>query len=170
MAKYSFQVATQTFSANADGALTTGTFMSLTPGSATQIVNVIEIYMGGQSSSSTLNFMLFARSTTLATGAAAALTGANSAGPLHGATAALALPVAAAVSYATTQPTRGSSAALARLNLTFNGFGGIVRWVAAPGEEWTMVGTAVNVSESHLSAFTGSGGGLIGAHIVYEPF
>jgi hypothetical protein len=76
------------------------------------------------------------------------------------------------VSYvaAATAPNRSPAATIARLGLTFNSFGGIVRWVAAPGEEWTIVGNAVNVSESVLSAQNVGTAGLMGSHFVYEPF
>ena len=84
-------------------------------------------------------------------------------------TAALAAPALTFVA-STTKPQRSTLASAGRLNLSFNAFGGIVRWVAAPGEEWGIVGVTVNLSESSLSAFTGSSSGLMGAHIVYEPF
>ncbi len=46
----------------------------------------------------------------------------------------------------------------------------IVRWVAAPGEEWGITGVSVSVSGSTLSAYTGGSVGLMGAHIIFEPF
>jgi hypothetical protein len=55
------------------------------------------------------------------------------------------------------------------LNLSFNAFGGIVRWVAAPGEEISTVGNTQPLGEVSLSAFTGGTAGLMGAHVVYEP-
>jgi hypothetical protein len=45
-----------------------------------------------------------------------------------------------------------------------------VRWQSAPGEEWTIVGNAVNVSETVLSAQNVGTAGAMGSHIIYEPF
>jgi hypothetical protein len=55
-----------------------------------------------------------------------------------------------------------------KLNLSFNGFGGIIRWQAAPDEEWGIYGTATTFGESSLSGFTETGAGPIGCSIIYE--
>lgn len=169
MAKRSFQVTTFTPTATADTTnLANGTFMSIGASGATAGLNVIEIYQGGQASASSINIMQFARDSTLV-GTPTALAAPNSDGPFDTRTAALAAVPITAVS-AGTSPQRSAATTAARLNLSFNAFGGIVRWVAAPGEEWGITGVTVNVSESSLSAFTGGSVGAMGAHIVYEPF
>lgn len=169
MAKRIFQAATFTPTATADNsALANGTYMAIGAGSATQLLNVLEIYEGGQATSSAVNIMQFARDLVLAA-TPTALTTPNGDGPLNGATAALAAPPITCVA-ATTGPSRSNTGATAKLNLTFNAFGGIVRWLAAPGEEWVIIGQTVSISESSLSAFTGGSVGLMGAHIIYEPF
>lgn len=169
MAKRSFQAATFTPTATADNtAMTNATYMSIGAGSATQMLNVLEIYIGGQATASAINIMMFARDLVLAA-TPTALAAPNGDGPLNGATAALAAPPVTCVAAAT-GPSRTNTATTARLNLSLNAFGGIVRWVAAPGEEWTIIGTSVSISESSLSAFTGGSVGLIGSHIIYEPF
>jgi len=56
------------------------------------------------------------------------------------------------------------------LNLSFNAFGGIVRWVAAPEEVIDIVGNTASLGEVSLSAFTGGTTGLLGAHMIYESF
>lgn len=167
MAKRIFQQPTWTPSAQADGVLT-GNWMCLVPGSTTQFVNVLEFYLGGQAGASSPTIMIWARSSTLGI-TPTALSLPNTDGPMAGFTAALAAPVVPYVA-AGTAPNRSPATTVARLNLSLNAFGGIVRWVAAPGEEWGMLGTAVNVSESTLSAFTGGTPGLMGTHIIYEPF
>ena len=87
---------------------------------------------------------------------------------LDPATAALAAPPVV-FNTATTKPQR--SATLSLLNLSFNAFGGIVRWVAAPGQELGMLGnTAALLGELSLSAFTGGTPGLMGSHFIFEPF
>lgn len=169
MAKRIFQAATFTPTAQADGgALTNATYMGIGAGSATQMLNIVEIYEGGQASASSINIMQFARDLVLSV-IPTALAAPNGDGPASGATAALAAPPITFVA-AGTGPSRTNTALTARLNLSFNAFGGIVRWVAAPGEEWTIIGQTASISESSLSAFTGGSVGLMGAHIVYEPF
>lgn len=166
MAKWSFQQATWTPTAGADGVIAGG-FQALKGGSTTQINNVMEIYMGGQAGASSVNAMVFAYSSTLGI-TPTTLAVPNSNGPMHGSTAALAAPAVAYVA-AGTAPNRSPAVTLARLNLTFNAFGGIVRWVAAPGEEWIMVGNATNGGESVLSAANVGTAGAMGSHIIYEP-
>jgi hypothetical protein len=168
MAKRIFQQATFTPTATADAVALTGVFaMCMEAGSATQTLNVLEIYQGGQATASAVNIMMFARNLTAAT-TPTALAAPNGDGPMHTASAALAV-VPVTYITAATGPQRTNTATTARLNLSFNAFGGVVRWVAAPGEEWTIAGTTVSVAPSSLSAFTGGNVGLMGAHIVYEP-
>lgn len=170
MAKRIFQVPTYTPTATADTTnLANNTFMAIGASGATAGLNVIEIYEGGQASASSINIMMFARDSTLA-GTPTALSAPVSDGPMDTRTAALA---AVPITYnfvTTTPPQRSALTSAARLNLSLNTFGGIVRWVAAPGEEWGITGVTVSVSESSLSAFTGGSAGLMGSHIVYEPF
>src|SRR5262245_36503337 len=118
MAKRVFAVPSQSYTAQADGTLTTLTYMGLIGGSSTQILNVMEIYMGGLDTSSTIAKMVYARSSTVVS-IPTALALPNSDGPMHGATAALAAPP---VSYVTggTGPGRSPAATIARLNLAFN--------------------------------------------------
>jgi hypothetical protein len=40
--------------------------------------------------------------------------------------------------------------------------------MANKGEGWAITGVTASVSESSLSGFTGGGGGVMGAHILYE--
>jgi hypothetical protein len=87
--------------------------------------------------------------------------------PMDSLTAALAAPPVS-FNTATTAPQR--SASLHLLNLSFNAFGGIVRWLAAPGEEISQYGNAANVGETSLSASNAGGTpGAMGGHLIYEP-
>lgn len=168
MAKRSFQAATFTPTATADNAaMANSTYMAIENGAATQGLNVIEIYMGGQASASSINIVQFARTTTIGT-TPTALAAPNGDGPLNGLTQALGT-VALTYVAASTGPFRSTSTTAARLNLSFNSFGGIVRWVAAPGEEWGIIGNTSSLSGSTLSCFTGGSAGLMGAHVIYEP-
>src|ERR1700704_278974 len=170
MAKRIFQQATWTPTATADGGtnfLANTNNMAIEASNAAQGMNVIEIYEGGQASASSINIMQFARSVAFGT-TPTALATPNADGPMNSLTSALATVPLTYVA-ASTGPARSSVATQARLNLSFNSFGGIVRWVAAPGEEWGIVGTTASTSGSTLSAFTGGSAGLRGPHIVYEP-
>src|SRR5215471_7046943 len=91
MAKRVFAVPSQSYTAQADGVLTTLTYMAIIGGSSTQIIDVLEIYMGGLDTSSTIAKMVFARSSTVGV-IPTALALPNSDGPMNGATAALAAP------------------------------------------------------------------------------
>ena len=148
------------------------TYMYLAGGNATQGMNIIEVYEGGQATSSAVNIMCLARVSTVPT-TPTALAAPNSDGPMSSNTQALATAPVSCVA-AGTGPQRSALTVDARLNLTFNAFGGIVRWQAAPGEEWGIIGNAVSsgtqAGPGVLSAFTGGSVGLMGAHFVYEPF
>ncbi len=131
--------------------------------SATQRNLVSEVYMGGLAGASAPCQMMLARDSTVA--ATSITLGTN------GSDAPLDVNSASAASTtgfsATTMPQR--SATLQLLNLAFNAFGGLVRWVAYPGEEISVYGNAVNVGEVSLSANTGGTPGLMSSHLVYEP-
>jgi hypothetical protein len=139
-------------------------YMALQGGSSTQRTKIQEVFMGGQASSSAPTLMTLARDSTVGATLTALTTG-QSDGPLDPATAALASPVQP-FTAATTEPQRSSSAG--RLNLSFNAFGSIVRWVAAPDEEFWMLGNSASYGEVSLSAFTGGTPGLMGSHLIYE--
>jgi hypothetical protein len=71
---------------------------------------------------------------------------------------------------ATTVPQRSAVVTLGRLNISLNGFGGIYRWVAAPGEEWGIYGTAASNDSGFSLTTAGSGATCaLGVHIIYEP-
>jgi hypothetical protein len=166
MAKWSYESGTWTPVAVADTAnMTSGGFMALQGGSSTQRIDIQEVYQGGQAGASSPTFMQLARDSTVGATLSIANAGSN-AGALDPATAALGAPPVG-FDTATTKPQR--SASLARLNLSFNAFGGIVRWVAPPGGEFRMLGNAASLGEASLSAFTGGTPGLMGSHLIYEP-
>lgn len=154
--------------ADAGTTLANSNYMGIGAINNTSGLLVQEIEIGGQSGSSAALIMMFARHGVVAA-SAAALVAPNSDGPMNtygqqAATGTLAFIAA------TTPPQRSNNISSGRLNLTFNAFGGIVRWQAAPFEEWGIIGNVVNTTESSLSAFTGSGTSAIGAHIIYEAF
>lgn len=167
MARRSFKSSTWTPVAVADTAnFTANGYMAIQGGSATQRIDIWEVFMGGQAASAAPSIMLVSRDSTVGATLTALTTGQSDAA-LDPATAALAAPPAS-FTTATTQPQR--SATLGLLNLSFNAFGGIVRW-AAPDEHGVlrMLGNTASLGELSLSAYTGGTPGLMGAHIIYEP-
>ncbi len=166
MAKRSFSVATWTPTAVADtAAFTDNGYMALQGGSSTQATDIVEVFIGGQAGASAPSIMQFGRDSTVGVTLTALAAGQSDAA-LDPATAALAAPLVP-FTASTSKPQR--SATLGRLlNLSFNAFGGILRWVPAPGEEIRMLGNTASLGELSLSAYTGGTPGLMGAHIIYE--
>lgn len=167
MAKRIVSVTTITPTATADTTnLVDATYpFALQGGSATQRSNVLEIMMGGQATSSTPTYMVLGRDSQVGSGGNSNGAGQTDAA-LDAATAALAAPALTGNTNVTNKPQRSSTLHL--LNLSFNAFGGIVRWVAAPGEEISIVGASASLGEVSLSAFTGGTPGAMGAHMIYE--
>jgi hypothetical protein len=145
--------------------------MAVGAGSATQIINVVEIFEQGLGTDATkVNNMEFARDLVLGA-TPTALAAPNGDGPVSGATAALAVPPLTFVA-ATTGPSRTNTATTLRLMLSLNCGGGIIRWKPADATEAIqIIGTTVSISECSLSASTAAGttSGLMSASITYEP-
>lgn len=169
MAKRVFALGAQSFAATATGVAST-MWMALKGGASTQIVDVLEILVSGLATSSTVAAPNLAFSSTL-TATPTALASPGSDGPMNVSATALSSTVVASFA-ATTGPFPASSAALPKLNLALNAFGGIVRWVAAPTQQWTQVGNLTNGGESVLwnSSTAGGSTASLNAHIVYEPY
>lgn len=165
MAKRSFSNAGWTPTAVADTATMTANGAGFVQGaSGTQRTNILEVYAGGLATASAPTPLVLARDTTVAVTSITLGTNGKDA-PLDAATAALAAPVVTGFS-ATTMPQRSATAGL--LTLAFNAFGGLVRWLAAVGEEISIVGNTQPLGEVSLSAFTGGTTGLLTSHIIYE--
>jgi len=166
MAKRSLAIRTftPTATASAPTDLADNTYFGIVQGgSTTQRVVISEIYLGGQATVSSPTIMVLARDSTI--GATISLGTNQTDAPLDSSTAALAAPTLVG-NVCTTKPRRSTTLEL--LNLSFNAFGGIVRWVAAPGHEVQQAGNAVSIGETSLSAFTGGTAGLMGGHLIYE--
>jgi len=163
MARWAAVVPTWTPTATADHAtaLVDGSHHTIQGGSSTQRGELREVYLGGQASASSVSIMVLGRTTTVG-GTLTALRLAA----LDPSTAALAAPP---VSYqtATTDPTRSVTLGML-LNLSFNAFGGIVRWYAGPDEVISYLGNVTPLAELSLNAFTGGSPGLLGSNIVFE--
>src|SRR5207253_235744 len=167
MGKWSTGQVNWTPTATADTtALATNTYAALGGGTSTQRLECIEFYIAGVAGASSPTFLMFARDSTVGT-SVTALAAPAFQGPLDAVGQALVATPSSFVS-AGGPPQRSAVTTLARLNLALNAFGGIVRWVAAPGEEFSIVGNTASLGEASLSAFTGGTVGLINHHIIYE--
>jgi hypothetical protein len=154
-----------TTGAEADGAITNNKYVSIGGGTSTQQLRINEIYIGGESpTTSTVCNMVFARDSVIMVTPAAGTQVVNKVLTDAISTAPATAPVAAG--SAGTPPTRSASHLL---HLTLNTYGGIARWQARYGEEITIYGTATTIGQSSLSGFTGSStSALTSGHILLE--
>jgi hypothetical protein len=165
MARYaaSWKSITPTATADATNLVDSTYPLILQGGSATMRLNVSEVYMGGEApSASSPCIMVLARDSTVA---ATVTAGTTRNAALDGSGTAPGT-LATVGHIATTKPQR--SATLHLLDLSFNAYGGIVRWVARPGEEPSVVGNTASLGEMSLSAFTGGTTGAMSGHVIYE--
>lgn len=134
-------------------------------GSSTQQNRISEVFLGGQATASAPTFMVLGRDSTVGATLTADTTMNDAA--CDPATAALAA-AAATFNKATTKPQRSVTLGCL-LNLSFNAFGGIVRWTAPDrASEIVLVGNTASLGEISMSAFTGGTAGLLGGHMIYE--
>ena len=167
MTKWAFSNPFWTPTAVADTAtMTANGACFLQGGSATQKLLVSEIKVDGLAAATAINNLVFARSSTIAVTAITLGTNGKNA-PLDVFAANLAAVQVPGFS-ATTMPQR--AATLHLIPISINTFGGIERWVAYPGEEITIYGTATSIGEASLSNtnLTGTPGAMTSL-IVYEP-
>ena len=157
MAQYTAAAAGWTPVAHADGAsaLANASYQALRTTTASTL-RVTEVFVGGEATSSTVNRMSLRRLST------------NATTPTDVAPAPLNPLSAAAISQgysaSATGPTIASTGHL--LNLALNAFGGVVRWVAAPGQEiWATAQTAPN---GQLVLDSISGTGIVSTHLIFE--
>lgn len=162
MARYSYNKLNWTPVAVADTTnFTDAGYIAVQGGNSTMRIEFNEVYMGGLAAASAAAQMIFARDSTVG---ATSLTGVNSAA-LDGAAVAPGT-LASAFSASTTKPQRSSTLQL--LQLGFNAFGGVVRWVAPPGSEISIVGNTASLGEVSLSSGSAGTPGLMSAHFIGE--
>lgn len=162
MARFSMGFTSKTMTAVADTAAMTdnGYAGFIQGGNSTMQLRFSEVYIGGESTSSTPTTMAFGRDSTVA---ATGISGNFNANFDGSSVAPGTVAVFGCVS--TTKPQRSST--LGRLlGLSFNAFGGVTRWQARPGEEITTIGNTASLGEVSLSSITGAG--IVSGHIHYE--
>lgn len=154
----------------ADGtALTSAQYMSIRGGSASQILDILEVYVNGLAGTAAPMTLCLARSVTAVATTPTALAAPASDGPMHPSVAALALPPVTFTAAATGSQ-RSAATTDARLNMGINAFGGSYRWNAAPTQQWTVLGNAVGGGETIFSNLPFGTPGALGCEIMYEPY
>jgi hypothetical protein len=165
MARYSSNWSSVSMVAQANGLLTSANgYAAVRAAAATMQIKVSEVYLGGEAASTSApSIIILDRSSAISVGALSFTAGSTTLTDATG-TAPATAPAAGSTA-ATTQPTRSSATQV--LHLSFNAYGGIVRWVASPDQAITIYGTGVG-GELNLSAFTGSTTATNSGHILYE--
>ena len=173
MAKWIASIATWTPVATADTVAFTQSsvpaFHGLGRATGEYRTEILEVYMGGQSTSSSPMYMVLARDSLSGVSTTPTFGTNGKTAPLEPHTNVL----VSAISFSSSVPVAAQRSATAGLlNLTFNAFGGIVRWVAPPGSEIKMFGSSQPFNEVSLSGFTSTDPfpAKIGSHIIYEAF
>ena len=172
MTKRLFTAQNQTWTAQATNtALTNATYMGIQGGSTTQVVDILEILVSGFASASTVAAFTFSPGGTPTT--PTALASPNSDGPLNQNGTAL-VSGSTVITYvaAGTGSTASNAATVSKINLGMNAFGGIIRWNAAPTQQYTLIGNAATTGVGILfNSSTGGGStAAANAHIMYEPY
>jgi hypothetical protein len=165
MALRSLGITTMTVQAFADAAnYTDTTYLAIQGGTATQRVRIEDIYMGGQAGAAAPITMLLSRDSTVG---ATLSKGSGCTDVWLDPSSADFVANPVGFNTATTKPQRSTTLHL--LNLSFNAFGGLIRYGLAPNErELALLGNTASLGELSLSSFSGTA--AVGAHIVYEPF
>jgi hypothetical protein len=146
-------------------------WIAIKGGASTQIIDILEFLISGMATSSAAAAFMAAYTTTLGATPTTPPAAPAGDGAMNVSATALANP---AVTYvaATTGPFPAATNTLPKLNLGLNLFGGIIRWNAAPTQQWTSVGNSTSGGETVLwnSSTAGGSSGLANAHIIYEPY
>jgi hypothetical protein len=166
MARYSGTWTSVTATAFADTtALTDNNYnFHLQGGNSTQRLIINEIYMGGEVTSGLLVCKpVLARDSTVAATSAAG----DTRNALMDGSATAPGTTAVFGNSAGTDPQRSSTLHL--LHLSFQPYGGVVRWQARHGEEIIVVGNTASLGEVSLSSYSGTAGGCASSgHVIYE--
>lgn len=155
MAYYSAGIRGLTPTAYADGAtLTSGTYLALDAGG--RAARVKEVFVGGEAVTSTVNQMAIRRHSTNATPSSLSR---QKLAPFSGIPDSNGFLTDTGAGVLISPPST-------LLNLTLNAFGGLVRWLAGPGEEVVIAGITAPNSQLSLTSVVGTG--TISAHIIWE--
>jgi hypothetical protein len=159
MARYCLSFVSKTMAPLADaGTATDNAYATVLAGnSATMRLSINEVYIGGESTSSSPTVMCLRRDSTKAV----TLTGNFNA--LMDVQATAPGTVALFGSASSTKPVPSTTHLITP---SLNAYGGIARWQARYGEEITVATATAPECEVSLSAITGTG--IVSGHILYE--
>lgn len=164
MARWSTVVPTWTPTAVADTTnIVDGAHHTIQGGTSTCRYELREVYLGGQAGASAPTFMVVGRTSQVGSGS---LTAARLAA-IDPSTADLATQAKPYTAAATNKPQRSATLGML-LALSFNAFGGIVRWYCGPDEIVSLLGNTASLGELSLNAFTGGTVGAMMSGIVFE--
>lgn len=172
MTKRIFTILNQSWTATATNTgLATTTFAGVQGGASTQSVDILEFKISGMATTSTLGAFQFS-CVKVTGGGFSALATPNSDGPLNVNGTSLSSAVNTYVSSASTQPITYNVATTPIIDLSLNTFGGILRWNAAPYQQFTLVGNAATAGSAVLFNCSSAGGAtsVANVHIIYEPY
>jgi hypothetical protein len=134
------------------------------------MIDILEIQVEGMAGASSPTPLTYAHSSTLA-GTLTALAAPATDATMDPAVAALAAPPLTFTAATVTLPQRSAAIADAKISCGINAFGGILRWNAAPGQQFMQLGNVVTSQsgECYLSCQNFGTAGLIISHVIYEP-
>lgn len=164
MAKYSTNWSSLTMTATNDTTtFANSVFCAIGSNAAAQMIKISEVYIGGEaSSSSTPAAIVVARDST--NGVAPSGTGVRTA--LTDAMATAPATVPTGFTQAGTNSQRSATAHL--LHLSFNAYGGIVRWVSSPDQNITAATATAPNSEISISTLSASTAPVASGHFLFE--
>jgi hypothetical protein len=146
--------------------LVDGSYHAIQGANSTQVLLVVECYMGGLASAvqSPMD-MNIAFDSTVATGTL----GGSTTMTVYGANITALASGSGPIGFSNATVVKPQRNTTPLLTPAFNAFGGIVRWAAIePDERIRMVGNAAGAGEISLSAGTGSTVGPMSDHIIVE--
>jgi hypothetical protein len=168
MAKWTFYHGNFTpVATTAGNAISNGSGMSIRGGSASQFIDILEVKVTGQNTASAVTPLILARVSTIGS-TPTALVSPDHMGPNNMFTAPLSTPISAWIS-ANPNSARSSTVGEAYLDMGLNAFGGIIRWNAAPTQQYSMYGNTSDMGEIVLGCDGYGAPGLVSAHIIMEP-
>jgi hypothetical protein len=169
MAKWSFLATNWTPGTGvADGTASNNPAQSIRGGNATQFIDILEVKVTGLAGASAPTPLLLGRVSTIASAPTTLTASFGHFGALNPFTAQLSAPMSAWTS-ANPNSTRSTTVSEGQLDCGVNAFGGILRWNAAPTQQFSMYGNTSDLGEIVLSCTTGGTPGLIQSHILVEP-
>jgi hypothetical protein len=147
-------------------------YMGLRSPAANELIDVLEVLLSGTATTGTIGAFALCRCQTNSSSETALAAPNSDGGEYPGISALVAANVAISFIASTTKPVLSTAITDGKLNLGQNTFGGIIRWNAAPTQQWQLLGNAAPGAVSALVNLVAGGGQstTANAHIIYEPY